>query len=134
MIFPESSKGKKAKGVRGTELCPASDVDDALQVVGPASLRPGSGDPSQIPATRGEGPVGPVFIMSPIGRGTRACRAVVHRRDIPGNLDLKEYLIELGFKPGEVDIGQYYAAVGSENEIWILVYVDDIIFASARLT
>ncbi|XRB17069.1 retrovirus-related Pol polyprotein [Pseudoscourfieldia marina] len=30
----------------------------------------------------------------------------------------------------EVDIGMYSAAVGTENEIWILVYVDDIIFAS----
>ncbi|XRB23943.1 RNA-dependent DNA polymerase [Pseudoscourfieldia marina] len=39
-------------------------------------------------------------------------------------------LVELGFKPGEVDIGMYSAAVGTENEIWILVYVDDIIFAS----
>ncbi|XRB22532.1 RNA-dependent DNA polymerase [Pseudoscourfieldia marina] len=45
-------------------------------------------------------------------------------------LDLKDYLVELGFKPGEVDIGMYSAAVGTENEIWILVYVDDIIFAS----
>ena len=45
-------------------------------------------------------------------------------------LDLKDYLIELGFKPGEVDIGMYSAAIGTENEIWILVYVDDIIFAS----
>ncbi|XRB16060.1 retrovirus-related Pol polyprotein [Pseudoscourfieldia marina] len=44
-------------------------------------------------------------------------------------LDLKDYLVELGFKPGEVDIGMY-SAVGTENEIWILVYVDDIIFAS----
>ena len=44
-------------------------------------------------------------------------------------LDLKDYLVELGFKPGEVDIGMYSAAVGTENEIWILVYVDDIIFA-----
>ncbi|XRB24766.1 retrovirus-related Pol polyprotein [Pseudoscourfieldia marina] len=45
-------------------------------------------------------------------------------------LDLKDYLVELGFKPGEVDIGMYSVAVGTENEIWILVYVDDIIFAS----
>ncbi|XRB22860.1 retrovirus-related Pol polyprotein [Pseudoscourfieldia marina] len=45
-------------------------------------------------------------------------------------LDLKDYLVELGFKPGEVDIGMYSTAVGTENEIWILVYVDDIIFAS----
>ncbi|XRB14190.1 retrotransposon protein [Pseudoscourfieldia marina] len=49
-----------------------------------------------------------------------------------GQIDVETaYLYALlGFKPGEVDIGMYSAAVGTENEIWILVYVDDIIFAS----